>query len=247
MHANTIPVLVEELNRCRHLTAMEAGLGAVVTDARIPYFAMYVTDMRAVFLVRARWAYPAPDRRGRIPGLTLRQAGNVASRRIVEAGVARVSKRDPAGVITAWADRIATQLKPHELTDRAPSRTVAKAWRGLVDDMRDGLDDEVTRDDRTTIALALAGRVGPALVAAMAADAADGGRRTESVRAGAKPDAAAVGSARIADPAGLADAMRVLGGCIALIPDWRIASLGMRRRDWTAPLDIIRHRLTAAA
>lgn len=289
-----IPELVYSLNKYRSVTAMEAGLGATVTDMRLPYLTIYlirIPDDSGMLLARARWEYPKPGPNGRIPGLTRRQAETVAKRRVIDAGVMRVSAdEDAAGRICMWLDYMAGQFAPHDLTDRAPSPKVADAWRGLLADALAGTEDATTRRDRRTVALALCGRVGPAFVRAMLADTADGGDRTAHVRdddrrpvsergsagasadtsagtatattgtssgassttAGASAGTATAGPARftpptIRDERRMQAALRALGDCITLVPDWKIRELHMHRRDWMSPLIDVVMTMAAAA
>ncbi|MFC5222290.1 hypothetical protein [Bifidobacterium leontopitheci] len=59
--------LAERLRaECRTCSVTDTGAGLIVTDSRSPYLKVYVRDDG---MVRSRWEYPAPDRRGRIRGL----------------------------------------------------------------------------------------------------------------------------------------------------------------------------------
>lgn len=239
-----IPQLVERLNAHRPFTAMEQGFGAVVRDGRNPFIRAYIMPASDAMLVRVRYEYAKPDAKtGLIRGLNHRQTALVRDHRIVEATAVRVADPAPDAAITAILDRLNGQLKPHEIMNRASSRRLADAWRGLLDDTAHHLDDAVTAEDRRLLTVALASPAGPALLNAMLADAADGGHRTANVKTGDRPDTHAVGTVPIVDRARLTAGVRAATGMVDRIPGWRIRQLRGDRRDWTTPITIMTARI----
>lgn len=182
-----LSLLSEQLRASvRSADVTDMGNGLIVTDERAPYLKTYVQPNG---VVRPRWEYPAPDRRGRIRGL---KPYDVEAVKLLDSPVIPLAPFSLAGdasqqtlLMRLHLDRQAWRLAPHQvhislrlmqLSISADERYgVWRAWQRLVQHaIDDGGTDMVFSApiDRTMQLLVdvLASPAGPSLVAAFIID-----------------------------------------------------------------------------
>ena len=185
-HIN-LSLLSEQLRASVRTTDVtDMGNGLIVTDERTPYLKTYVQPNG---IVRPRWEYPAPDRRGRIRGL---KPYDVEAVKLLDSPIIPLTPFPLTGaagqqtlLMRLHLDRQAWRLAPHQvhtslrlmqLTFSAEERYgVWRAWQRLLQNaIDDGGADTVLAApiDRTMQLLvdALAAPAGPSLVAALIID-----------------------------------------------------------------------------
>ena len=182
-----LSLLSEQLRASvRSADVTDMGNGLIVTDERTSYLKTYVQPNG---IVRPRWEYPAPDRRGRIRGL---KPYDVEAVKLFDSPIIPLTPFPLAGdasqqtlLMRLHLDRQARRLAPHQvhtslrlmqLSVSADERYgVWRAWQRLVQNaVDDGGTDTVLAApiDRTMQLLvdALASPAGPSLVAALIID-----------------------------------------------------------------------------
>lgn len=185
-HIN-LSLLSEQLRASVRTTDVtDMGNGLIVTDERTPYLKTYVQPNG---IVRPRWEYPAPDRRGRIRGL---KPYDVEAVKLLDSPIIPLTPFPLTGaagqqtlLMRLHLDRQARRLAPHQvhtslrlmqLAISADERYgVWRAWQRLLQNaIDDGGTDAVLAApiDRSMQLLvdALASPAGPSLVAALIID-----------------------------------------------------------------------------
>lgn len=178
--------LAERLRaECRTCAVIDTGAGLIITDTRIPYLKVYVRDDG---LVRSRWEYPAPDRRGRIRGLREDDVDAIMTMGrmfalpsfMLDGSTERQAMR-----LRLHLGRQAMRLAPHQihtgiritrLMNVADERyAVWRAYQHLIQDAIDDGDVEqafsgMLRRDMQTLVDAIASRAGLNLITALIID-----------------------------------------------------------------------------